>query len=67
MSPYESLANAIILHAVRDYREALSKCSEDACKQDKESIERFFRSDWFGVLTPLDPEFLIRRLCGEVQ
>ncbi len=67
--PYENLANAIILQAVRDYRLALKRYSrhpeKDAFTQDKEELERFFRSEWFGVLTRLDPETLIRRLCEE--
>ena len=31
------------------------------------SIERFFRSGWFGVLTTIDPEMLIRKLQEEVR
>ena len=59
-SPYENLANAIILQAVKDYRETLSRYNlhreKDAYSHDKESIERFFRSRWFGVLTTIDPK-----------
>jgi hypothetical protein len=68
--PYENLANAIILQAVKDYREALSRYDlhreKNTYRQDKESIERFFRSGWFGVLSKLDPEMLICRLNEEV-
>lgn len=67
---YENLANAIILQAVKDYREALKRNSRhsdrDVYRQDKEAIERFFRSSWFGVLTRLDPELLIKKLKAEV-
>ena len=55
---YEKLANAIIMQAVRDYR---NSCSY----QTRCSIERFFRSDWFMVLTNLDGEMLIKRLKKE--
>ena len=55
MDPYEALANAIILRAVEDYR-----LTDD--ENDLEEIERFFRSEWFGVLTSLDPELLISQL-----
>ncbi len=55
---YEKLANAIIIQAVRDYR---NSCS---C-QMRCSIERFFRSEWFMVLTALDGERLIKRLREE--
>jgi len=69
MNPYEELANAIILQAVRDYRKALKRYSrhpeKDTFTQDKEELERFFRSEWFGVLTNLDPELLICRLGKE--
>ena len=45
-TPYENLANAIILQAVKDYRLALKRYSrhpeKDAFTQDKEELERFF-------------------------
>ena len=69
-TPYENLANAIILLAVADYREALSRYNlyreKDSYRQDKTAIERFFRSEWFGILTTLDPELLIHKLKQEV-
>lgn len=58
MTPYENLANAIVLSAVRDYRNSSNK-------DEIKSIERFFRSDWFSVLTSVDAEFLIRTLREE--
>ena len=63
---YENLANAIILQAVRDYRVAL-KCLKvnprnKTALADRDEIERFFRSDWFSVLTSVDGEMLIRSL-----
>ena len=58
MNPYENLANAIVLQAVKDYR-----LTDD--EAELVEIERFFRSDWFGVLTDVDPEYLIRRLRKE--
>lgn len=67
---YERLANAIIISACRDYRVALRKLARnknnDMAMAEKESIERFFRSGWFGVLTSIDPEMLIRKLQEEV-
>lgn len=59
----EALANAIILQSVKDYRKALKR---DDCERQKE-IERFFRSEWFSVLTKIDPEMLIRKLRAEVE
>lgn len=58
MDPYENLANAIILQAVKDYR-----LTDD--EQKFQEIERFFRSGWFGVLSKVDPEYLIRQLRKE--
>ena len=70
LNPYEELANAIVLQAVRDYREAVKKLSRRRKNRDaqftKEECLRFFRSKWFSQLTDLDPEFLIRRLDEEV-
>lgn len=55
---YEELANAIILQAVKDYRNAQTAGAKSA-------IVRFFRSDWFKVLTKLEPEILITKLKEE--
>ncbi len=71
MNPYEKLANAIILQAVADYREALSRYYQhpeiDKYLQEKDEFERFFHSGLFGVLTNIDPEFLIAKLKKEVS
>ena len=58
MNTYENLANAIILQAAKDYR-----LTDD--EQQLQEIERFFRSSWFGVLSKVDPEFLIKELRKE--
>ena len=69
MSPYESLANAIVLTAVEDYREALRILSlnqnNNFAAGEIKNIEKFFRSGYFGILTKLDPEVLIKRLNSE--
>ena len=57
-TPYENLANAIILQAVKDYR-----LHDD--EKELVSIERFFRSGWFNTLTSIDPEMLISKLRKE--
>ncbi len=70
MTPYENLANAIILRAVEDYRCTLNRLNDFPGDRDslrtKYEVERFFRSGWFSVLTTLDPEILIRKLNEEV-
>lgn len=42
MNPYEELANAIILQAVKDYW-----LTDD--ERELQEIERFLRSGWFGL------------------
>ena len=58
MDPYENLANAIILRAVEDYRLTDNE-------KELEEIEDFFHSDWFAILTRLDPDLLIKKLRKE--
>ena len=69
-TPYENLANAIILRAVDDYRETLGILRYSPNDKDasisKDEIERFFRSGWFGLLTNIDPEMLMGKLRKEV-
>ena len=57
-TPYENLANAITLQAVKDYR-----LHDD--EKELASIERFFRSGWFNTLTSIDSEMLIAKLRKE--
>ena len=68
--PYERLANAIILQAVKDYRNALKRLKKHPNREIdlymKQEVEQFFRSDWYSCLTTVDPEMLIRKLNEEV-
>lgn len=71
MNPYDELANAIVLQAVKDYRDANKKLARGRKNHEAERMRneclRFFRSRWFSVLTEIDPEFLIRRLDEEAE
>lgn len=71
MNSYEKLANAIVLQAAKDYRTALKRVARHPKDRDglaaKNECERFFRSGWFGILTGIDPEMLMRKLQMEVQ
>lgn len=58
MENIKLLANAIILQAVKDYRHTYSP-------QCRAEIKRFFRSEWFRALTPLDGEKIIAKLENE--
>ena len=70
MNPYEELANAIIIRAAKDYRAAARKLKRNPhnhlAQAEIDSIERFFRSDWYKCLTEVDGEMLIRKLKEEV-
>ena len=50
---YEDLANAIIIQAVKDYRGTQSP-------QVRNEIKRFFKSQWFSMLTNVDGDILIK-------
>ena len=69
--PYQNLANAVILMAVKDYRYALKKLKKRPChgpaKDMKNEVERFFRSDWYRELTSVDGNVLIKKLQAEVS
>ena len=57
---YEDLANAIIIQAVKDYRGTQSP-------QVRNEIKRFFKSQWFSMLTNVDGDMLIKKLEREVK
>ena len=42
MNPYQELANAIIILAVKDYRRTKNPA-------ERKELERFFRSEWFSL------------------
>ena len=67
--PYEELAGAIVMQAVKDWRRAVKtlkkKPRKESAKQMKEECERFFRSQWFEDLTDVDGSFILRKLKQE--
>lgn len=72
MSPYEKLANAIIVSAVNDFRKdikivEIGRRNKDAAIKDMQEILEFIRSDWFKVLTDLNPESVINKLKEEAS
>ena len=69
--PFDELANAIVLKAVSDYKNALRMLKKfpahhDAAKE-KRSIERFFASDWCKLLTRVDMVMVARKLREEIM
>ena len=71
MNPYKELANAIIVQAVKDYRDAMERLrytpDDKSAQQEKRSIENFFRSNWFSILSDLNGELLLKKLKEEVS
>ena len=69
-APYGDLANAIIIKACNDYRAALKRVKKNPenknAIEEALSLERFFKSPWYQVLTSVDGEFLIRKIRAEI-
>lgn len=69
ITPWHSLANAIVISAAKDYRSALRRLrrrpNSQTAKTEINDLERFFRSDWYKVLTNVDGEMLIQKLKEE--
>ena len=60
MNPYEDLANAIIMQAVRDYRKTNFEGTHI-------EVEAFFKSEWFKVLSTADGKYIIKMLRKELE
>lgn len=70
ISPWQKLANAIVEQAVKDYRMEQARVkanpqNSDHAKAEVRKLERFFRSDWFEVLTDVDGRLILSRLKKE--
>lgn len=71
LGPYEALGNAVVLQAVKDYREAVHKLSRGKkntnAESTKQECERFFQSPYLNVFTQLDGKALLSQLEKEVS
>ena len=71
MDQFEGLANAIIIQAAADCRLALKQLRQNPLFQPairmSYEVERFFRSDWFSILTRINGIELLTRLKTEVE
>ena len=71
MDQFEGLANAIFIQAAADYRLALKQLRQNPLFQPairmSYEVERFFRSDWFSILTRINGIELLARLKTEVE
>ena len=64
--PYRRLAAAIVLKQCNDYVDAVRKLEKKPNHQDSIKIKRqalaFFKSEWYMMLTDIDPDKLIEAL-----
>lgn len=71
MDCYETLANAVIIQAVKDYRTAYRKYMKNpagnAAACEIKSLERFFLSEWFQMLTDADGGEILRKVRENEQ
>lgn len=59
--PYVNLANAIVIMAARDYRKALYNYKIKSWH----SLEKFFNSKWYRLLTNVPADEILSRLRDE--
>lgn len=68
---YENLANAVIVSAASDYKAALKRLKRNPANEmaayEVKRLERFFRSEWYEMLTDVDATYLLRKICGLVE
>lgn len=67
---YQNLANAIVIQAADDYRNALDGKTYDRYNHTTperiiKECKRFFHSSWYRMLTKIDGDFLIEQLDRE--
>lgn len=64
--PYVNLANAIIEGAAKDYRKVLKALARwpknQVAQAEKTSLENFFHSQWFELLSDLDGDVLMKQI-----
>ena len=71
MDPYQALGNAVVLQAVKDYRDAVKKLSRgkknSSAETTKAECERFFKSGHFNICTSRDGVALLSQLEKEAE
>ena len=63
VDPYINLANAIVSIAADDFRTALEENNIDLQK----SLEQFFYSSWYSILTKIEPDVILERIKEEFE
>lgn len=68
---YRSLAAAIVLQAIKDFKKAARRYKAGKTKEkslwEMQEIIQFIQSGWFRALTDLDPEAVIEKLKEELK
>ena len=71
ISPYEALANAVVLQAVKDYRNAYKRLKrhpdDHLAQRDVKELVGFFTGPQFDLFTSLDGEMLLMKLNDEME
>ena len=69
LAPHQNLANAIVAQACDDYRKALrgKGCDGYDAAHSITAIRKFFRSEFYKLLTKVDGEHLIEKLDEEYR
>ena len=55
---YENLANAIVIQAIKDYVNR---------PKQRDSIRKFFYSEWCSLLTDMHPDYIIRMCEKQIR
>ena len=70
MSPFEELGNAVVILAVKDWRDATAKLKHGRrnlmAEFTKAECEDFFKSPQFGIYTAVDGKMILAKLESEV-
>ena len=65
---YHCLANAIIVQAAKDYEMALiAEANQRPCQVRSAEVERFFKSNWYRLMTNLDEDIIIEKIQAKVK
>ena len=66
MDGYQALALAIVAQALKDYQKVKHYLEKhpgcEWAKTEMREIEFFFQSDWFDLLSSLNPEIIMKLL-----
>jgi len=70
LEDYEYIFEQVLIRAAKDYRNALKRLykypENPTALATKEEIEMFFYSQWFTVLTKVNPNVIIKGIQEEI-